>query len=363
MASVNEKVDFTEFSEFKKGDTVMNIIFERILAFFIALATIISSFLGFNESIRVKKVEDFKVTAYIRGDYVQSEDSIHSEDFDIVTDVILFECASFNSSGNVIYDEEKLETALANIRKAIGKREVDISLNFLGPSGHTDSDIWEDQMEAQSDEHNKAFTSGVLEDNIITVLDKYDFDGVHFDYEYPLSVKAWYHYNNFLVSIDKKLGDYSLGVAGNDWNIKFSTAAIDAIDTFELMVYDFVDEEGRHATYDGTVELVQRVGLYGLPAEKVNVGLPFYSRPTDMSSYWYGYNGCYKAINENGWYHCEKTNKDFWFNTPDIIEKKTEYAINNGYGGVMIWHYNCDLPSSDEKSLLGAVGKALNSNI
>jgi len=201
-----------------------------------------------------------------------------------------------------------------------------------------------------------------LEDNIIKILDEYNFDGVHFDYEYPLSLKAWHYYNNFLVSLDKKLGDYTLGVAGNVWNIKFSTAAIKAIDTFELMVYDFVDSEGRHATYEGTVDLVQKVGLYGMPLEKVNVGLPFYSRPTDMSTYWYGYNGCYDSIDENGWYHCENTGKDFWFNTPEDIEMKTEYAIKNGYGGVMIWHYNCDLPSTHEDSLLKAVDTAVKNN-
>lgn len=340
----------------------MSVFIERIIAFFTALTTIITSFFGFGAGCNDRKVENFKVTTYIRGDYVQSEGSLYAEDFDIVTDVILFECASFDSDGNVVYEKEKLETALGNIRKAIGERDINITLNLLGPGGHTDSTVWEDQMEAQSDEHNKAFTSGVLEDNIIAILDKYDFDGVHFDYEYPISIKAWYHYNNFLVSLDKKLGDYTLGVAGNDWNIKFTTAAINAIDTFELMVYDFIDNEGKHATYEGTIDLVEKVGLYGMPLEKVNIGLPFYSRPTDMSTYWYGYNGCYSAIDENGWYHCESTDKDFWFNTPDVIEMKTDYAINNGYGGVMIWHYNCDLPSTHEDSLLRAVGTAVKNN-
>ena len=334
---------------------------KRVIGFFTALTTIITGFFGLNGSLCDRKVDNFKVTTYIRGDAIMYwGGELYEEDFDIITDAIIFECATFNSKGEVEYDEEKMETVLAKVRDAIGDRDVHLTLNLLGPWGNTDSDVWEEQMEAQSDEHNKAFSSGVLEDNIIAVLDKYDFDGVHFDYEYPLSLKAWYYYNNFLVSLDKKLGEYTLGVAGNDWNIKFSTAAIAAIDTFELMVYDFVDSEGRHATFEGTAELVKKVGLYGIPAEKVNVGLPFYSRPTDMSAYWYGYNGCYEGIDENGWYHCENTGKDFWFNTPDVIEKKTEFAYNNGYGGVMIWHYNCDLPSTHEDSLLKAVSTAIN---
>ena len=337
----------------------MTVFLSQITAFFTAIILVVTNFLGIDIDMSDKKVDDFKVTTYIRGDYVQSPDSLYAEDFDIVTDVILFECASFNAEGEIVYDEAKLETALGNIRNAIGDRDVNITLNLLGPWGITDSDVWEEQMEAQSDEHNKAFTSGVLEDNIIEILDKYDFDGVHFDYEYPISAKAWRYYNKFLVSLDEKLGDYTLGVAGNSWNIKFTTAAIAAIDSFEIMSYDMIDDEGRHATYEDTVKLVQNVGIYGMPYDKVNVGLAFYSRPTDMSTYWYGYNGCYEGIDENGWYHCDDIDKDFWFNTPDVIAAKTEYAINHGFGGVMIWHYNCDLPSTHEDSLLRAAGETV----
>lgn len=336
---------------------------QRVLAFFASLATIITSLFGIN-GLCDKKVDNFKVTTYIRGDAVMYwGGEVYEEDFDIITDAIIFECATFNNKGEVEYDEEKMETVLSKVRNAIGNRDIHLTLNLIGPSGVTDSNVWEEQMEAQSDEHNKAFSSGVLEDNIIAVLEKYGFDGVHFDYEYPISDKAWKHYNKFIVSLDKKLGDkYTLGVASNDWNIKFTNAALEAIDTFEVMIYDFVDSEGRHATYEDTVDLINKIGLRGVPSEKVNVGLPFYSRPTDMSGYWYGYNSCYDGIDENGWYHCPDTGKDFWFNTPEVIEKKTDYAIKNGFGGVMIWHYNCDLPSSHEDSLLKAVGKAVSAN-
>lgn len=336
---------------------------KRVIGFFTALATILVGFFGYDGGV-VKKAENFRVTTYIRGDAIMYwGGELYAEDFDIVTDAIIFECATFNSKGEVEYDEEKMETVLTLVREAIGDRDVHLTLNLIGPWGETASDVWEDQMEAQSEEHNKAFTSGVLEDNIIAVLEKYGFDGVHFDYEYPISNKAWRYYNKFLVSLDKKLGDaYTLGVAGNAWNIKFTNAAIDAIDTFELMAYDNLDEDGKHSTYDDTVDMLYQLGLRGMPAEKVNVGIPFYSRPTDLSGYWYGYNGCYGKISADGWYHCDETDKDFWFNTPEVVAEKTEYCINNGFGGVMIWHYNCDLPSTHEDSLLRAIGETVSSN-
>lgn len=337
---------------------------QRVISFFTALSTLISGFLGIDCNIRDKKVDNFKVTTYIRGDAIMYwGGELYEEDFDIITDAIIFECATFNNKGEVEYDEEKMETVLTKVRNAIGDRDVHLTLNLIGPGCVIDSDVYEERMESQSDEHNKAFKSGVLEENIIKVLEKYDFDGVHFDYEYPLSLKAWHYYNKFLVSLDKALGDdYTIGVAGNPWNVKFSNAAIAAIDTYELMTYDFNDEEGKHATYENTIEYVQQIGLRGIPIEKVNVGIPFYSRPTDMSAYWYGYNSCYDNMTEDGWYHCNDINKDFWFNTQEVVSQKTEYSIKNGYGGVMIWHYNCDLPSTHDDSLLRAIGETVDKN-
>lgn len=340
----------------------MGILIERIVAFFSSLVIIFSNLLGISNPSLLKKTENFRVTTYIISTYSYSEESLHPEDFDIITDTILFGCATFDSEGKVHCDEDTLETALGNLRKAIGDRDVKISLNLLGPKGYTDSDVWEEQMEAQSIEHNKAFTSGILEDNIIAILDKYDFDGVHFDYEYPLNGKAWKHYNDFLVSLDKKLGSYTLGVACSDWNLKFSSQAIEAVDTFELMLYDMINDKGMHSTYEDMVKGAQKTGIYGIPLEKANIGLPFYARPSDLGAYWYTYGIYYEQIDENGWYHCNETGKDFWFNTPDVISRKTDFAINNGFGGVMIWNYNYELPSTHESSLLRAIGETVKSN-
>ncbi|MBQ2904091.1 MAG: hypothetical protein IJE48_06810 [Clostridia bacterium] len=338
----------------------MAAIIQKILSFITSvIAVITATFGGFGNG----KVENFKVTTYLRGDNVYSAADLNSADFDIITDLIIFECADFNSKGEIVYDEAKMERVMSAVRSVIGDRDIHITLNLLGPRGVTDSDVWEDQMKTQSEEHNKAFRSGVLEDNIKNILDKYDFDGVHFDYEYPITDDAWYYFNSFLVSLRRTLQDeYTIGVAAGAWNFFFTLGAISAIDTLELMTYDYVDANGRHATYEDTVAQIEQLKNKGIPAKKINIGLPFYSRPTDMTAYWYGYNTYYDEITDDGWYHCDETNKDFWFNTPEVISQKTQYAIDNGYGGVMIWHYSCDLPSSHEGSLLRAIGETKDKN-
>ena len=334
---------------------------KRVIAFFTAVLSILSSFLGLG-GIKEQKAEIFRVSTYVVADYVQDINSLHSEDFDIITDVIVFGTATFDNEGKVYVNEQSLEKALYNLREVIGERDIHMTLNILGPGGHTDSTVWEDQMETQSNEHNKAFASGVLEDNIIAVLDKYNLDGVHFDYEHPLSTKAWSKFNKFLVSMGKKLGERSLGVALCSWNLKLSTQALKYVDTIEVMLYDIFDSEGKHATTETMKENCKQIGLSGIPYEKVNIGLPFYSRPTDWGAYWYSYNGCIDGIDENGYYIDENIGKTFWFNTPDVIAEKTDFSIKSGYGGVMIWHYSCDFASSDARSLLGSIGRVVAEN-
>ena len=334
---------------------------KRIVAFFTAVISIIMSFLGADTN-KDLKTDSFRVSTYVVADYIQDIASLHSEDFDIITDVIVFGSATFDNQGNVTIKEEALTKALSNLRQVIGDRDIHMTLNILGPGGHTDSTVWEDQMEAQSDEHNKAFSSGVLEDNIIAVLDKYDLDGIHFDYEHPLSNKAWRNFNKFLVSMGKKLGDRSLGVALCEWNLKLSTAALKYVDTVEVMLYDIYDAEGKHSTTETVKANSKQIGLSGIPYEKVNIGLPFYARPSDRGAYWYDYRSYYNSLDSDNWYHCDNVNKDFWFNTTDVIADKTEFTLKQGYGGVMMWHYTCDLPSSHEASLLGAIGNVLAEN-
>ena len=194
----------------------------------------------------------------------------------------------------------------------------------------------------------------------MNVLKKYNLDGVEFDYEYPYTIVNWKHFNDFLVSMDSKLGNKTLGVAVSDWDMDLDTKAIEAVDHFEYMLYDVYDDSGRHATSETVKKLSNKLSLMGVPNSKIDFGLPFYSRPTDHGAYWYAYNEYIDMIDENGFYHDDATNKDFWFNTPDVIEDKTAFAMSKGFGGVMVWHYSCDVPSTDKRSLFHAIDKAKN---
>lgn len=327
-------------------------IFATLLAFFnLLFSTVIH---GSPETDKT-----FRVTSYIIADRIQNAENLHTEDFDIITDVILFGCARFDSNGDVVADRTALECALANLREVTGDRDVKIHVNLLGPDSTADSDDYNGQMKDKGKRHTLAFRSGVLEDNVVALVDEYGFDGVYFDYEYPLNYVNWTPFNQFLVRLDGKLGDRILGLAVSDWDIKLSVGSFLAVDRFEVMLYDVFDGSGRHATTETVKEYLKNIKKYSIPKEKLGFGLPFYARPTDKSAYWYDYAGFCDALDGNGYLYDGDTGKTFWFNRPADIAEKTRLALDEGFGGVMIWHYSCDLPSSDSRSLLRAVGEAV----
>ncbi len=331
------------------AERIISLVLSIIMAFFNALG------------LFAEPAEKFHVTTYLVANNVKSEESIHAEDFDIITDVILFGCATFDAKGQVHEDEQQISFVLDILRDAIGERDVKIYINLLGPGPLVSHDVWEETLTDLSAQHKLAFESGVLEDNIVALVNKYDFDGLYFDYEYPAELKDWLIFSKFLVGFDKKLGDKLLGLAVST-DVSLTPAAIRCVDRFEAMLYDIYDDIGRHSTFKTAAPLVLNFTFRGIPREKLDFGLPFYSRPTDRGAYWYGYNGCYDEIDENGYYYDASIDKTFWFNTQDVIKQKTEYAKKTGLGGVMIWHYSCDFASSNEASLLRAVGEVVNSN-
>ena len=337
--------------------------FKSIIAFMTAVITLLSGYIGIDSKPDDNADKTFRVKSYIVCDGILDESNLCSEDFDIITDAILFGVATFDAKGNVSINKDVLDPALSNLKKVIGDRDVEITLNFLGPGSKSTSSDWYEQMKSVGQEHNKAFMNPKLQKNIISVLDEYDFDGVHFDYEYPTTNSAWFGYNSFLVSLGSKLGDdYTLNVAASDWCLEYTDLAVEFVDSFELMMYDVYDEEGRHATYDTVTTRAEWLKEKNIPLEKATFGLPFYARPTDSAAYWYEYGYYADKLDENGFYTDEGIGKTFWFNRPDDIAKKTQFAMDEGYSGVMIWHYTCDLPSTNADSLLAAVGRTVEAN-
>lgn len=331
------------------------------------IGTFILSFIITCTSIPVKtasqRAKDFRITAYLVGTGLENASRIDPSHFGDVTDVILISVANFNTEGEIILNPN-FDKIVENVKTAMADSGANLYLNIIGPGSTVSSSDWNEQMDDQGKRHDIAFRSGNLEKNIKDVLDKYGFDGIFFDYEYPLYDNHWKVFDEFLISLDSYLGDgYKIGCAISAWNTNQSRKAIRCIDMVEAMAYDMWDKDGTHASVKAMKQVVRQMILEGYKREQIDIGVPFYARPTNQGAYWYGYNGWYDKLDEKGFCYDEGTGLTFSFNDYDTVYEKTQWAIARGLGGVMVWHYGCDVPADNAFSLFNAMKNAKNDMI
>lgn len=301
------------------------------------------------------KPQDFRVTAYVVANQPDSIKRLNTSNLKNTTEIILFGCAEFNEKGKIV-TADYFEESLTLLKSSLNGQKL--YLNLLGPESKSESDNYNIRKQDKAIRHTLAFRSGKLEKNVKFVLEKYGFDGVFFDYEYPATLADNAEYDMFLCSLDKVLGEkYILGIADAWGAIRHSKQALKAVDRFEIMNYDNFDENGNHSTLALAKRDIDDFVKFGYDKSKLDLGLPFYARPTNGEAYWYDYAAYYNKIDENGLYFDENVNLTFSFNTQSLIREKTRLALNEGLGGVMVWHYACDVPESNEMSLFKAVNE------
>lgn len=333
----------------------------KFLSVILCAVMVLLCFFGCSHKIESTPVnpQDFRVTAYIVSDRLN--ETFDVSNLDKVTDIILFGNASYDENGKVNLSDS-FEADVVFLRNLITNQRI--YLNILGPSSQSQSDDWNEQMYDLADRNTSAFESGELENGIKDVLSKYNFDGVVFDYEFPLRKKDWKSFDKFIISLDSVLGDdYKIGMSMVGWNLKQSKQAMEATDFFEIMSYDLWDEDGNHATVDIARDDIKKLEKKGYDKSKLDLGVPFYARPTTKDAYWYDYKNYCDGIDENGLYNDSETGLTFSFNTYDVIKEKTEIALESGIGGMMVWHYSCDVSADNEKSLFDAIDSAKQSAI
>lgn len=329
-------------------------IFSKVISYFMSFILSVLGVTGF--TVR-EKAEALRVTAYLVASTAQDVEAVDASHFADVTDIILFSAARFDAQG-VITLSPDLGRMLEILREKTGDNDPRIHLNFFGP-GAVEGETWEDKMRSQAEQLKKAFDSSILEDGIKNVLEEYALDGFAFDYEYPVEKEHKDNFGDFIISLDKTLGDgYSIVCAMMPFAADYPRQAIRAIDMVELMCYDVWESDGTHSSLGNAQNLVKDMLKLGYKRSQIDMGIPFYARPTTHDEIWYDYANYWDKIDENGFAPDEANGLIASFNTPTLVYEKTEWAIKQGLGGVMVWHYRCDVPADNDKSLFNAITRA-----
>ncbi len=320
------------------------------------------------------KNEDFRVTSYIVCPTYYANGITEQEKLKSITDVILFGIARFDENGEIYLQDSDINGQLVSgdeiFKKIISdlkavNPDIKIHCNALGPDG-ADADNKEEL-------HSQAFIENAekLSTNIIDLLVAYDFDGFFFDYEYPYKAKSRRDFSKFIVKLDESMGDYVLGASLSEWNCSLSKAAIKALDRVEIMAYDAMNEFGLHSDF-GTKGGALSALIFekkGYDLSKCDLGLPFYGRTHGGDEAWPSYaqiandleNNTYKNVIQKSYLTGETSEITTSFNGVQMIKDKTAFANDYGLGGVMVWHYSCDVPYESDMSLFKAIQTALSS--
>lgn len=321
--------------------------------------------------------DDFSVMSYI---YTAKALQLDDEDKKIIgttTQFNIFSSLYLLSDGTIHFKphtlddgrtfegEDAFKQAIAKIREYNPK--ASIVATILGSD-----DIVGDGLDQEA-RHNTAMTkhSDKLISNILKIIDDYSLDGISFDYEYPHNLITNTNYANFLKKLKLAMPEgKELNCAFSLWNLTvfgtFPRGKLKYVDHIELMAYDGFDEYGNHSSfYTMCAEVISKLQDKGIDLAKVNLGLPFYSRPIDSAAYWGNYSNVCKKLGIYNNSIMETINVEgkmydqlCYYNSRQLIYDKTSYAIDAGVGGVMIWHYGCDT-KDDTLSLYGAISQAI----
>ncbi|MBO7156924.1 MAG: hypothetical protein J6V83_05935 [Clostridia bacterium] len=196
--------------------------------------------------------DDFRVTAYAVSQYTYAEGSVQPEHFKAINHVNLISTVFFTSQGEIYFldseingvmvdGEQIFAQSLANIRAAI-KEGTTIVATLLG----------QDRLgtgESTIEIHESAFTTyrETFIANAVAFCNKYELDGLSFDYEYPETIPQYALMFDACGALKEATGGKIMTVALGTWVTSkpfiFDHAGLKNVDWIESMNYDEMRED------------------------------------------------------------------------------------------------------------------------
>ena len=311
-------------------------------------------------NIKSKNANKMRVNSYLVANEVNEKTDFSM--VDALTDIIVFGTAKYTKDGNIIYvdnegkeiDKSVYAEKINIIKKKTEGKNINLICDIAMPYNDNNADIISMLSDSNVDK---------LVSNIKAFVTEYGSDGYDMDYEFPNSKNEWKMFNNFLRKLDAAIPDKIISLAVAPWDLQFDDDVIPIIDRAEVMLYDMFTAHGYHSIFPVTVNGIKKMLKGGFKAEQLDLGVPFYSRPTNKLAYWGNYNQFEGKLDRytnliyfNDFDHDgNPMTAPQYINSVQMISDKTAFVADAGLGGIMIWHMTCDLPYNNKLSLFKAI--------
>ncbi len=254
----------------------------------------------------------------------------------------------YDDSGNPGKDSHTWLTRMEDMRKALGTSTGTLRFR-LGCAGGQ----WKDMVKNEG-----AYTN--FAHNICKVLSTHNLDGVDLDFEWPEGGAEGAAYSKAIVGMSKIFKQNSkkifFTVSIHPYCMTYLTdEAYKATNFVSLQCYGPTTEYYPYERF--VAEAEKAVTEAKIPKNKLVLGVPFQGA-TETGKKTAGYFDFADGVTSDQT-TVEYKGDTYTFDGVEAIYRKTQYACENGYAGIMSWDLAIDVDVTNEKSLLKAVQKAI----
>ena len=322
-----------------------------------------------------------KVVAYSYGTSPTTSDYDYSKITHLVASFV-----KSDAQGNLLFDDWVPESHIIALLRKVEAQGVVPMIAF-----GTTADGW---LMTKSKTARTHFI-----DNILAWCDSVGVEGIDLDLEAGPADFLSDEYDSLATELRAAMADTMIltsAVAFNSYGgASWTDHMVAQLNWINVMIYDIAltwptSPVTNHSSWENHLEAAAYWhGTRGLAKERIIMGLPFYAHGWDIDN-----NKMYEE--DAGWgntgsfdykHFVDKFSlaadldsfelaptqtiqysrldslegkAQIFYNGQDLIARKTQWTVDGGFGGVMIWHLSADVPTTQSNSLLRAIDSVIN---
>lgn len=293
--------------------------------------------------------------------YIQDYRDPNTVPYDNLTH-ILFSFAHPTADGKLLFNGD---IPLQNLRATVNKAHEDNTKVMLAIGGWYHIHGGESYSYFRDAISNTASRSKLVKE-IQKVVQTENLDGIDIDFEHPRTKEDAQNLATFMKELNNILGEKELSIAVNAKvhsvagteinNVQYEASMFNDVDHVNIMAYDGQWDGEYNAANLSPFEFNKNIVSFWttlfdtnkLPREKLILGIPSYAQAEDPNIKQVSYEAIIAQNPENSKKDTVKMNgTTYHYNGTLSVQKKTKLALDNGFGGMMMWEVGLDAKGDD----------------